>query len=269
MISRRYREYIILNYLVRIMTIFTCEREYEAMLTCIYVAWASKLGHNNLQLMMEPIGQYDLLNEYVHVDMDECKADSVVDAINTKISPYFYREMLYSAMYYEEDVLDNIYRMLLLGFKYGDSALDMSQYEVVNRNRQIRKAYETEICRFKEFLRFHEVKKSVYVAHIEPRSRVVTALGPIFMDRMPSENWMIVDDVHMEAVIHPRDEAFYIRRFDENELNNLIATERSNDEYTDMWKVFFDSISIKERYNPSCQQSHMPLWTRKHVVEFH
>lgn len=250
------------------MTVFTCAREYEDMLTCIYVAWASRLGHNNIKLMTEPVGQYDLLNNYVHVDCDSNKAMSVMDAINTRISPYFYSEMLYSLMYYEDDALDNIYRMLLLGFKYGNSALDMSQFEAVNRNRQIRKAYSTEICHFKEFARFHEVKKSLYVAHIEPRSRVVTALGTIFEDRMPSENWMIVDDTHFEAVVHPKDEDFYIRRLNQSELEQLLLTENDNDEYTDLWKAFFDSIAIKERVNPTCQQSHMPLWTRKHAVEF-
>lgn len=250
------------------MTVFTCSREFENMLTCIYVAMASRLGHRNIRLMFEPVGQYDLLNEYIHVDADPEKTYKLIEAINFKISPYFYHEMMYSAMYHEEDVLDNIYRMLLLGFKYGNSALDMAQYEAVNRNRMIRKAYGTEVCRFREFTRFHELRKSLYVAHIEPRSRVVTALGPIFSDRMPSENWMIVDDIHLEAVVHPKDEDFYIRRLNEAELSNLLKSEEENDEYTDLWKLFFDSIAIDERINPVCQQSHMPLWTRKHAVEF-
>lgn len=250
------------------MTVFTCARELEDMLSCIYVAWASGLGHNNIRLMLEPIGQYDLLDEYIHVEADDSKVISVMDAINRKISPYFYHELLYSSMYCADDVLDNMYRMLLLGFKYGNGALDMVQFEAVNRNRMIRKAYGTEVCRFKEFLRFHEVRKSVYIAHIEPRSRVVLALGPVFADRMPSENWMIVDDVHCEAVVHPADRDYYVRRLSVEEVNELLQTEDINDEYTDMWKVFFDAVAIKERTNPVCQQSHIPIWSRKHAVEF-
>lgn len=250
------------------MTVYTCAPEFEAMLTCIYVAWASKLGHNNIRLMTEPVGQYDLMSNYIHVDTDEAKALSVMNAINHKISPYFYHEIMYCAMYHAEDVLDTIYRMLLLGFKFGNSALDMTQYEVVNRSRDIRKAYGTEVCRFTEFTRFHEIREGVYVAHIEPRSRVVTALGPKFTDRMPSENWMIVDDVHLEAVVHPKDEPFYIRRLSEEELDKLLFTESANDKYTDLWKIFFDSIAIKERENYECQRNHIPIWSRKHAVEF-
>lgn len=250
------------------MIVFTCEPDFTSMLTCIYYAWASKEGHKNIRLEREPIGQYQMFDEYRHIDGDEDKARSVSDAVITKISPYFYHEVIGYAGYYEEDVLDNIYRMLLLGFKYGNAALDMLQYEPVMRSRIIRKAYSNEVCRFKEFARFNEVKKSVYVSHIEPKSRIVESLGHAFMDRMPSEHFMIVDDVHLEAVIHPKDEDFYFRRLTIEELNALKKTEEANDQYTDMWKVFFDSISIKERENPNCQRNHFPIWTRKHAVEF-
>lgn len=250
------------------MTVFTCEHEFGAMLSCIYYAWTSGLGHSNIRLEFEPLGQFSLFDEYRHIDYDPVATNKVIDAVNTKISTYFYHELMYSAHYYESDVLDNIYRMMLLGFKFGNQAFDMLQYEAVNRNREIRKAFGTEVCRFREFSRFHEVRKSLYVAHIEPRSRVCIALGPIFMDRMPSENWMVVDDVHKEAVIHPVNSPFYLRSLNDDEFAVLIRTEQENDEYTDLWKVFFDSIAIEERANKKCQQNHMPLWTRKHAVEF-
>lgn len=251
------------------MTVFTCAREYEDMLTCIYDAWASKLGHSNIRLELEPLGQYSMFNEYVHIEADDKKATSVRDSVMTKISPFFYREIFYCLGYYSDDVLDNIYRMLLLGFKYGNSAFDMIQYEAVNRFKEIKRALGNETCHFKEFLRFHEVRKSIYVAHIEPRSRVASSLGYSFMDRMPSEYWMIVDDTHKEAVIHPKNEHFYIRRLTDDEYATLIMTEQENDVYTDLWKAFFDNIAIKERTNPRYQRNSIPIWTRKHAVEFY
>lgn len=250
------------------MTVFTCQPDFTAMLTCIYYAWASREGHSNIRLELEPIGQFQLFDEYRHIDGDMDKARSVSDAVYSKISPYFYSQVLGCAGYYSQDVLDNIYRMLLLGFKYGNDALDMIQYEAVMRNRDIRKSYSNEVCRFKEIARFHEVRKSLYIAHIEPKSRLVDSLGAAFMDRMPSEHWMIIDDVHLEAVIHPKNEPYYLRKLTQNELNVLIKTEEENDEYTDMWKIFFDNIAIKERTNPEYQRSSFPIWARKHAVEF-
>lgn len=250
------------------MTVYTCNPEWEAMLTCIYTAWASRKGHKNVKLALEPIGQYSLLDEYIHVEADEVKAKSVMNSVINKISPLFYEELAYSSMAYEEDVLDNIYRVMVLGFAYGPKVLEMVHLPDIMRHVQIRKRVGNEAHKFVEFLRFHEIKKSVYVAHIEPKSRVVTAVAPHFVDRMPSEHWMIVDDVHMEAAVHPKNEAFYIWKLTEEELDNLKRTELENDEYTDMWKVFFDTIAIKERANERCQTNLYPKWTRKHAVEF-
>lgn len=250
------------------MTVFTCEPEFEAMLTCIYRAFESRLGHQNIRLETEPVGQYSMFDEYIHVDSDPILSEKVIDSINRKISPYFYQEIMYSAHYHDQDVLDNIYRMLLLGFKFGNSALDMVQYEAVNRSRIIRGAYGKEVCRFQEFARFHLIGNSLYVSHIEPRCRIVIALGPIFQDRMPSENWIIIDDTHHEAVVHPKNSQFYIQKLSDEDFKRLLLTEQENDIYTDLWKSFFDSIAIRERTNPTCQLNHMPYWSRKHAVEF-
>lgn len=280
------------------MTIYSCEHELEAMFTCIYVAWASGKGFRNIKLMLEPIEQYTLFDEYIHVDADTTKSNSVADAICNKISPYVYRQLAYYSMAYEEDVLDNMYRILLLGFNYGPNVLSMVQYKEVMRYTEIRKRLSTEACKFKEVVRFHAMGRNnsydiddstdvgdvnrirsggisvarmgslLYVAHIEPKSRLIVTLGPAFEDRMPSEHWMIIDDVHKEAIIHPANEHYYLRQLSDDEYEQLLATEKENDEYTDLWKVFFDSIAIKERENYRCQRTLLPLWYRKHAVEF-
>ena len=96
----------------------------------------------------------------------------------------------------------------------------------------------------------------------------MVALGPIFADRMPSEHFMIVDDVHREAIIHPKDEMYYLKTLSDEEYEQLLHTEEINDSYTDLWKLFFHTIAIKERANAKCQDNLFPLWTRKHAVEF-
>ena len=250
------------------MYIFTCEPHLEAMLTCIYDAWASGKGHKNIRLQLEPVEQLTLFDEYIHVDPDPEKAEKVIRSVKQKISPRFYRDMAFTALAYEEDALDNIYRCMLLGFKFGPAVLQMVQYRDIMRNQLIRTRLGKEVNRFQEFLRFHQVGADLYVAHIEPKSRLALTLGPIFHDRMPSEYWVIIDDVHREAVIHPKDEPFYLRILTEEELFRLSATEQMNDAYTDLWKAFFRNIAIKERKNESLQRNLYPLWSRKHAVEF-
>ncbi len=253
------------------MTVYSCVHEWDAMLTCIYVAWMSKLGQQNIRLELEEdeTTQHELFTEYIHVDADEEKTNKVIDAILMKISPHVYHELAYTAMAYEPDVLDNIYRVLILGFAYGPSVLEMVQYRDVMRNREIRIRLGNEACRFQEITRFHDVGNNLLVAHIEPKSRIAMRVAADFADRMPSENWVIVDDTHNEAVVHPKNEPYYIRKLDEASKRQLQQTEERNDEYTDLWKLFFNTIAIEQRKNPKLQMQHMPLWAREHVVEFH
>lgn len=249
------------------MTIYTCAPNWDAMLTCIYEAFESRLGHNNLMLMLEPVKEYTLFDEYIHIDTDINKAAKVSAAINNKISPYVYHQLLTASMAYEEDVLDNIYHVLILGFKYGGDVLNMLQYRDIMRNYEIRKRVSREACRFQEIVRFHQLN-DLYICHIEPKSRIASYLGPIFADRMPSENFMIIDDIHLEAVVHPKDQDYYMQILTKDELTALLNTEQINDKYTDLWKIFFDTIAIKERTNPTCQNTHFPKWARIHAVEF-
>lgn len=250
------------------MTVFSCEPTWEAMLTCIFEAGRSRLGFKNIRLCLEPIEQMTLFDDYHHVDVDESKAEKVMDSINQRISSAFYYELFYCSMYYDENILDNIYRVMLLGFKFGEKALDMVQYECVMYLKRVHKSLGNEINHFQEFSRFHSIPGEIYVSHIEPKSRLLINLGPIFSDRMPSEHWIIVDDVHKQALIHPKNSQFYIRILNDEEFAEILKTEDVNDEYTDYWKAFFEAIAIKQRENPRCQRNLMPLWTRKHSVEF-
>lgn len=261
-------------------TYYTCEPTWEAMLSCIYEAWASGKGHQNVRLLLEPVQQYTLFDEYVHVDADEKKFLSVMDAVNRKISPDFYRALRYSSMAYEEDVLDNIYRCMVLGFAYGPDVIERVQYEVIMRNQLLRTRLGKEVNRFQEFMRFHRIDgganlrgstqgdDAVYVAHFEPKSRIVEALVPIFEDRMPSEHWMIIDDIHREAIVHPKEERSYLVKLSREEFERLLETEHADDGMATLWRVFFHSIAIEQRKNEPCQRNHAPLWARKHMVEF-
>lgn len=249
------------------ITVFTCDNNFEAMLTCIYDAWCSRLGHNNVRLEVEPIEQYSLFERYVHVEMNQAKASEVVKAVNDKISPAFYSKVAYSFGACEKDTLNTVYRVLVLGFKYGAKVLDMRQFEDIQRFHEISGRYEKEAYNFLEFTRFHKVG-SVYVAHLEPKSHILLPLAEYFSDRMPSEYWIIVDDVHGDAVIHQKDCPYYLRSLSKEEFERLQLTESENDTFTAMWQQYVDHIAIQARNNYRCQLNHFPKWKRKHAVEF-
>lgn len=250
------------------MTVFTCRDDFESMMTCVYDAWASRKGHENVRLIREPVVQQDLFCEYIHVDADEEKVVKVVRSIQRKISYEAYRKVSYAAFSREEDALDAIYRFLILGFFYGAKVLSMLSFPPVMRIMELQRNVGNEAHYFREFSRFTSIDGNVYVCHMEPKNNVLLFVANHFRDRMPSESWIMIDDNRMTAAVHPRNEDFYIRYLTKEEAEELAKTEEAEDEYTSLWKTFFHTIGIKQRENLACQRNMFPIWMRKHATEF-
>lgn len=250
------------------MFYYTCEPDSAAMFTCIYEAWASGKGHHNIRLCVEPVEQYTLFDTYIHVDADESKAEKVVRTLQTQLSHAFFEEISFVTLSAQEDALDTIYRVMILGFAFGPKALEMYQYKEVVRFWEIRKRVKREVHLFPEFLRFVSLEGGLLLGHFEPRDRVLIPVSWAFEDRMPSENWMIVDDVHRMAVVHQADKESVLRILTDEEFEKLCEAEQYKDDFTKRWQIFFEHIAIRERANSRCQQTLFPKWMRKHVTEF-
>ena len=250
------------------MIIYTCKDTFESIMTCIYDAWASKEGHDNIRLMLEPVGNLELFCEYRHVEPDPEKTRKVVRSIQRKISFYAYQMVFRCAMSPLPDKADIIYRFLLLGFAYPDKATSMLQHPFVISIFEANRKVTNETHLFREFTCFSALPNGILVAHIEPKSNLLTLLYPAFDDRMPSENWMIIDDTRKLAAIHEADTETYLTDLSENEFKRLKQAENQPDPFIDLWQTFFHTISIKERKNPTCQRTHLPIWYRKHMTEF-
>ena len=251
------------------VTIFTCESSFEAMMTCIYAAWASRLGHRNLRLALEPVEQQELFCDYIHVEPDSEKASRVVQSIQRKISWEAFQWVYQAAMNDEEGRLDSIYRFLLLGFHYGRQITNMLGEAHVMEILRLQRKTGNEAGFFREIARFSCIGGKVYVSHLEPKCNVLDQVARHFVDRMPSEYWIMIDDNRKLAAVHPKDEDFYLTILSEEEFVRLKITEtQEDDEFVLLWKEFFRTIGVEERENERCQRTHLPLWTRRHMTEF-
>lgn len=252
------------------MKVFYCQDRFEDMMTCIYEAWCEgiKIGHDNVYICKEPLYQQELFHEYFFVEYDEVKTNKVIQAIRKKISWNAYISVFYACLSTEKDALMAVYQFLRVGFKVGAKVLQMQTNPHVMRMMELRRRIGNEAMSFREFSRFTSIDDKVYLCHIEPKNNILLLIADHFADRMPSEHWMIVDDTRKYAVIHPKDEDFYTQELTESEHAYLRRLYEQVDEYTDMWKTFFDAISIKQRENKKCQRGMIRLWMRKNAVEF-
>lgn len=246
------------------MTVYTCSPDLASILTCIYEAWNSRLGYRNVRLMTEPVGNLELFCDYCHVEPDTEKAASVTRSIQKKIGAAAWRLVYLCAMSERSDAPDIIYRFLLYGFSYGKDTLHMLQEPAVFHAFEVSRQVTNEAHSFWEFIRFANISSGfpILVSHISPKANVLTLVAPHFSDRLPSENWMILDDNRQLAVVHPADRPFYLTRLSPDEIERLSLTESTSDPYEELWKGFFTAIAIKERSNPDCQRTHLPLHYR-------
>ena len=250
------------------MVIFTCEDTFESMMTCIYDAWASRAGHANLKLQLEPVIEPELFAEYRHVDADTEKIKKVVRSIQQKISPHAYRCIYAASLSFRQDKLDIIYRFLIYGFHFGPKALDMLGEPAVSALFELDRKVRNEAHFFREFTRFTYIPPSVYFAVIEPKCDVMTILAPNFVDRMPSESFIIADKNRLIAAVHPKDEDYYLTPLTREEFDQMEEASKTSDPYVPLWKSFFRTIGIEQRKNYKCQRTMLALWYRKHMTEF-
>lgn len=253
------------------MKVFICEDNYENIMTSIYDAWvcALKIGHANVRIERKTVAaQTTLFEEYVCTQSDMKKVEKVTRSIQNKISWEAYIWIYRAALSMETDAPDAIYRFMILGFQAGSSVTGMLMEPAVMRMMELNRKVGNEAHLFREFARFTSIAGQIYVCHLEPKSNVILFVAEEFADRMPSENYIIIDDNRKLAAVHPKDENCYLRKLNEEEFEELSRTEYAEDDYTQMWRTFFDAIAIKQRINPVCQRNHFPKWMREHATEF-
>ena len=108
---------------------------------------------------------------------------------------------------------------------------------------------------FIEILRFEELENGTLFGRINPKSEVLPYLADHFADRFAGEQWVIADTVHRTVLLHKANYKTVYLSMDEKQLQKL-------------WKLFVDTIAIKERVNPKLQRQMLPLRFRKYMKEF-
>ena len=93
---------------------------------------------------------------------------------------------------------------------------------------------------------------------------VLPVLRNHFCTRYQNEKFFIYDRTHREALFYAAGKAV-ILPLDHFQMAEPDETEVS---YRLLWKRFYDTIAIKERENPRCQNTHMPKRYRGTMTEF-
>jgi len=250
------------------VTVFLCGPEPEDIFTAVYDAWASRLGHDNVRLEIDSEQrQMGLFCQYISVERDLNKAEKVSRSIARKISSEAYYGVYRAALSFEPDRADAIYRFLIEGFRVGADVIHRLQHPAVCRVFELSRKVGNETHLFLGFTRFVQWRNGVLFAKLAPKCNVLPLVAPHFDDRMSGENWVIYDEVHHKAAIHPAGGSWFMMDSVDAGWEEWLRSMDDGQQWEDLWRTFVDHIAIEPRRNPGLQRNLMPLWYRKNMTE--
>lgn len=251
--------------------IFKCEDSIDGIFTAIYQAWSSGYGHANVKIEEQSNNNYyfniQLFSDYISVNTDIDLAIKVSRSIKKNISIEAYEMVCRVALSNYQGKGDLIYRFLIIGFHVGENIIENLSNDVVNSIHKINRYVNGEAHHCLGFIRFFEQDKGVLSSIINPKNNILTLITPHFADRLSMEKFVIYDKGRNACSLYIPYKSWMIVDTPKMDLFYNKKTE-DIDEYEELWKIFFDSIAIKERINPKLQRNNLPLRFRKDMTEF-
>lgn len=252
------------------MTIFVCEDSLDGILTAVYDAWDSRLGHSRVRLRTEAEDTYELFCEYRQVETDLDKAERVLRTVRQRMGEEAREAVCYACACPHPDKADAVYRLIVRGLSMedGTGAIHYLQDPSIALVMKLRQKAWHEAHRMLGFLRFEELPGGILYAQMEPPCAVLPLIAPHFADRLRQENWIIRDRKRGLLAVHRKDSWWILT--EDRQLNQELLSARTEGEkeFRALWKAFCETIAIEERRNPRCQQNLLPYRFRPYMNEF-
>lgn len=240
--------------------VYNYDGSFEGLLCCVFESYeknevpADISTTGALQTTLLPVKE---------IITDTQRASRVLVSIPKKIgtSALEFIQLAYLSCLPQKELY--ILLFLRLGYQKGPIVMTMLSNDIVNVLFKAVKNINNESHLLKGFIRFSVVNDAL-VSTIEPKNYVLPLLRQHFCERYPEEQFLIYDKAHSMALIYEPHNAAIIPmedlklpQFDKNEV-----------QFQNLWKLYYNTIEIQGRHNPTCRMSHMPkrYWT--YMTEF-
>lgn len=240
--------------------IYRYDGSFEGLLTCIFTAFERKEFPDDITCAEEEQLSFSETREIL---TDDEKAERVKKSLREKVHPDEVNGIRRCWLSCREGREILILKYISKALYHGNKVHTMLADDTVNEMFRVVRNHSNESNFFREFLRFSE-HNGVLVSVIEPENFVLPYIASHYCDRLKNESFFIFDKTHGYALVYScgRREIIPVEDFvppppDETET-----------EYRRMWKAFYNTVAIKERYNPKCRMTHMPKRYWKHLTEF-
>ena len=251
--------------------ILTYDKTFEGFLSCVFFAYEQKIKPDAIQGEREP---KPLFFDYsYHVITEEEKSKRVWKSLETKLSS-FARKMIFNVW------LSEIAEVEMLLFRYVCKNIDSPVSLEMNFGdddilsvSKIAKKVGSEARKVIQFVRFQQTKDGIYFAPVAPRYNIISMTVNHFKKRYADQEWIIYDTNRRFGLYYNLSEVEEVT-FDKQILDAFTEGALVNDKaseseifFKDLWKTYFQHLTIKERFNPRLQLQHMPKRYWRYLTE--
>lgn len=251
--------------------ILICEPSPEGIFSAVYYAYEKKLNPNITKIVLGELDNYELFAEYISVETDFEKAEKVDRTIAKRFDNISYSYIWYSLYSHKEDKGDAVYHTIARGLAnaYKGYLVNYLQDSYVLAVSKMRQNVWCEAHHYMGFVRFRELKNNILYSEIEPKNHVLPIIAEHFADRFPRENFIIRDKRRNLYVVHEagKEVVFHQAEGQALEVNKGMYSGEEM-EIQNLFRIFHESIAIKERKNTDLQRQLLPLRFRGNMVEF-
>lgn len=232
---------------------------FDGLLTVIFIAYKDR-KNNELRIIVKT-DQLLLGLDDINVITNFSKARRVEKAICDKLSQNFLNNIQTCFLSCDRNkdivIVHTVYKAL----KQGKEILNSLDEHAFYVNKLVKQVLN-ERHRYLGVLRFKEVKDGTMFSTIEPKNNVLPILLSHFINRMKREKFAIYDKKRKMIAYYDtkKVEIFFVKSLE-------IEWSDEETEYSELWKTFHKSISIKERENKKLQQSNLPKYYWKYLIE--
>ena len=241
------------------MSNYYYDGSFDGLLTVIYIAYNDR--KSSILRVSAKTEQLILALDDIHVITDFSKARRVEKSICEKLSQNFLNNIRTCFLSNDKNKDTVIIHTVYKALKQGEEILNSLDEHAFYMNKLVKQVLN-ERHKYLGLLRFKEMKDATMFSTIEPKNNVLPILISHFKNRMKKEKFVIFDKGRKMVVYYDgkKAEIFFVESLE-------IEWSDEEIEYSKLWKTFHKSISIKERENKKLQQSNLPKYYWKYLVE--
>ena len=216
-----------------------CDGTYDGLLTALFYAYKLKPD----EILLRPTQQLDMLDAPMQIATDITKSARVQIAIDEKLSVNagLNVRMVYASG--RDDAGTLIYRYVMRGWRLGHRLDDHMTDPAVEPVLQLSRRVQLERHKMLGFMRFTPLENGVLYAACEPDYDIVPLMIEHFAERLPGERFIMHDLRHDTLAFHKPGATFITH-------THAPRIAAPHDEYEDMWRAFYDAVTIESRLNP-------------------